>query len=148
MRLCGESRQVLLVMSPSASLSSYVNAMFLFLQVLRRRQVLPEEQHDPLPDRLRGRADEGGLRAAGPLTTPRPRRSQEGNELREDPKGTCNQTQKALASSPAPVPITLYIRRAQIRDGVLYKLAIETFLLSGRTFQDGPRPWFAFNDAA
>lgn len=82
---------------------------FAFMQVLRRRQVLPEEQHDPVPDRLRGRTDEGGLRTAGPLTTPRPRGSQEGKELRKDLKGTCNQTQEALVSSPAHVPITLYI---------------------------------------
>ncbi len=121
---------------------------FASMQVLRRRQVLPEEQHDPVPDRLRGRTDEGRLRAAGPLTTLRPRRSQEGTELREDLKGTCNQTQEALVSSPAPVPITLYIRRAHIRDGVLYRLAIEMFLVSGRTFEDGPRLWFGFNDSA
>ncbi len=77
---------------------------FASMQVLRRRQVLPEEQHDPVPDRLRGRTDEGRLRAAGPLTTLRPRRSQEGKELREDLKGTCNQTQEALVSSPSPCP--------------------------------------------
>lgn len=38
------------------------------VQVLCGRQVFPEEQHDPVPDRLRGGADEGGLRSPGPLT--------------------------------------------------------------------------------
>lgn len=38
------------------------------VQVLCGRQVFPEEQHDSMPDRLRGRAIEGGLCAPYPLT--------------------------------------------------------------------------------
>lgn len=38
------------------------------MQVLRGRQVFPEEQHDSMPDRLRGGAIEGGLCAPYPLT--------------------------------------------------------------------------------
>ena len=38
------------------------------VQVLCGRQVFPEEQHDPVPVRLWGGANEGGLRSPGPLT--------------------------------------------------------------------------------
>lgn len=41
------------------------------VQVLRGRQVFPEEQHDSMPDRLRGGAIEGGLCAPYPLTQTR-----------------------------------------------------------------------------
>lgn len=79
------------------------------MQVLRRRQVLPEEQHDPVPDRLRRRTDEGGLCAAGPLTTPTTPPFAVGERAARGPEGDMQSDTKALVSSPAHVPITLYI---------------------------------------
>lgn len=59
-QVMGLKYYMLMLTSPPLSLC--------LVQVLCGRQVFPEEQHDPVPVRLRGGANEGGLRSPGPLT--------------------------------------------------------------------------------
>lgn len=113
--------------------------MFLcVVQVLCGRQVFPEEQHDPMPDRLRGGADEGGLRSPGPLTLIwQQGEGGKGVGKERDWRRAYNHTTKStIASRPAPAP-HMYISKQASLGGhtLLYRIAIETSVWQGKALE-------------
>lgn len=81
------------------------------VQVLCGRQVFPEEQHDSMPDRLRGGATEGGLCAPYPLTQTwqQEKGGARGSGRKRDLTRACNHTSEStIASCLSPFP-NMYI---------------------------------------
>lgn len=104
------------------------------VQVLCGRQVFPEEQHDPMPDRLRGGTNEGRLRTPGSLTLgwqPEGRRGRVGKTKGEP---VIMQQKALLPPVQHSSPTCTYLSKPG-RNTLLYRIAIETSLWQGKALE-------------